>query len=57
MLMDETKFFAQTRYLVSPFFIRFPTQQIQEKNASEDLCKFLKGNEQLELQLSDYHKA
>ncbi|CAF3215296.1 unnamed protein product [Rotaria sp. Silwood2] len=54
---NTTKLFAQSRYPFPPFIIRFPTPYIHEQKIVEELCKYLKENKQLALELSDYRKA
>ncbi|CAF2042628.1 unnamed protein product [Rotaria magnacalcarata] len=56
-LTDEAKLFAQSRYPFPPFIIRFPTPYIHEQKIVEELCKYLKENKQLALELSGYRKA
>ncbi|CAM4788148.1 unnamed protein product [Rotaria magnacalcarata] len=56
-LTDEAKLFAQSRYPFPPFIIRFPTPYIHEQKIVEELCKYLKENKQLALELSGYCKA
>jgi len=56
-LTDEAKLFAQTRYPFSPFTLRFSTPHIHEQKITDELCKILKENNQLELELCGYRKA
>ncbi|CAF2072111.1 unnamed protein product [Rotaria magnacalcarata] len=56
-LTNETKTFAQTRYPYPPFIIRFLTPLIQEQNAADELCKFLKDNKQIALKSCGFHKS
>ena len=57
ILTNEAKSFARTRYPFPPFIIRFPTSSIQEQKVAEELCKFLKENKNVELDLSGYRKT
>jgi hypothetical protein len=56
-LSNEARAFAQSRYPFSPFILRFSTSHINEQKIADELCKFLKDNKQLELELSGYRKA
>jgi hypothetical protein len=56
-LTDEAKVFAQSRFPFSPFILRFPTPHIHEQKITDELCKFLKDNKQLELELTGYRKS
>jgi hypothetical protein len=56
-LFNEVKRFTQTRYPFSRFIICFPSPLIQEQKVTEDLCKFLDENKQLQLELSSYRKS
>ncbi|CAF5038792.1 unnamed protein product, partial [Rotaria socialis] len=45
------------RYPFSPFIIRFSTRLIQEQKAAEELCKFVKDNKQIDLELCGFRKS
>jgi hypothetical protein len=57
VLTNEAKSFAQTRYPFPPFIIRFSTPLIHEQKIVDELCKLLKENKELELELCGYRKA
>ncbi|CAF1522184.1 unnamed protein product [Adineta steineri] len=57
LLSVEAKTFAQTRFPFPPFIIRFSTFKIQEQKVSEELCKYLKENKKIDLELSGYRKS
>jgi hypothetical protein len=56
-LSDEAKVFAQSRYPFPPFILRFSTPHIHEQKIVDDLCKSLKDNVHVDLELSGFRKA
>ncbi|CAF2050091.1 unnamed protein product [Rotaria magnacalcarata] len=57
ILTNEARTFAQTRYPYPPFIIRLSTPLIQEQNAADELCKFLKDNKQIALESCGFRKS
>ncbi|CAF1305348.1 unnamed protein product [Adineta ricciae] len=57
ILTVEAKAFAQSRYPFPPFILRFATPYINEQKLTEELCKFIKANHNLDLELSGYRKS
>ncbi|CAF2652528.1 unnamed protein product [Rotaria sp. Silwood2] len=56
-LTEEAERFARTRYPFPPFIVRFPSSNIKEQKVSEELCKHLKDNKQLQLELIGYRRS
>jgi hypothetical protein len=53
---DEAKRFAQSRFPFSPFIVTMQ-QNIRDKIIVEFLCKYVKDNHQLELELAGYRRT
>ncbi|CAF5009199.1 unnamed protein product, partial [Rotaria sp. Silwood1] len=56
-LTEEAERLARTRYPCPPFIVRFPSSNIKEQKVSEELCKHLKDNKQLQLELIGYRRS
>ncbi|CAF2913004.1 unnamed protein product [Rotaria sp. Silwood2] len=56
-LTEEAERFARTRYPFPPFIVRFPSSNIKEQKVSEELCKHLKDNKHVQLELIEYRRS
>ncbi|CAF3060971.1 unnamed protein product, partial [Rotaria sp. Silwood2] len=56
-LTEEAERFARTRYPFPPFIVRFPSSNIKEQKVSEELCKHLKDNKHVQLELIGYRRS
>ncbi|CAF1284879.1 unnamed protein product [Rotaria sp. Silwood1] len=56
-LTEEAEKFARTRYPFPPFIVRFPSSNVNEQKVSEKLCKHLKDNKHVQLELIGYRRS
>ncbi|CAF2528339.1 unnamed protein product [Rotaria sp. Silwood2] len=56
-LTEEAERFARTRYPFPPFIVLFPLSNIKEQKVSDELCKHLKENKHVQLELIGYRRS